>query len=267
MRVQLIRPSIRLPSRVGPPATADIVAEQGVRTVLVGRSGHGKTLLLRMLCADLPAAPLSASGTLVLSGHAAADLRIDLRTATPQGLASAAKLVCGRWLRPVAQGGRENFVPGWSLRRHVGAWAGAAGLEEALFADRFRTVLHRLGLRDDDAFLDGAHTARSEGMNRRALLALALAGDEGVLVLDEPTTGLDPKSRDQWIDVVSHWLAEPRRGLILSTHDAAVARELGASFVRVVDGAALGPFDSLDDDDDLRAFTSASARVEHPWPQ
>jgi len=76
--------------------------------------------------------------------------------------------------------------------------------------------------------LDGAATlqagAMSGGMRRRLSLAMALAGDPAVVLLDEPTTGMDPVSRHEVWEVLK--IERRRRCVILITHDMEEAEVL-----------------------------------------
>ena len=58
--------------------------------------------------------------------------------------------------------------------------------------------------------------ALSKGQRRRVALAAALIGDPRVLVLDEPTDGLDPSQRDEVHDMIRQW--SPDRAVLISTH-------------------------------------------------
>jgi len=60
----------------------------------------------------------------------------------------------------------------------------------------------------------------SRGMKQKTALILALTKDPPVLVLDEPTLGLDIGSRRRMIDWVRRLVDERRKGVLLTTHDA-----------------------------------------------
>jgi ABC-2 type transport system ATP-binding protein len=76
-----------------------------------------------------------------------------------------------------------------------------------------RRVMHAVGLRD----VEGRKIkALSGGMRRRVALAQALLGEPELLVLDEPTAGLDPEQRLRFRETMSH-LGEDR-SILLSTH-------------------------------------------------
>jgi ABC-2 type transport system ATP-binding protein len=92
-----------------------------------------------------------------------------------------------------------------------------------------RRVLDIVGLRDR------AHKrirTLSGGMRRRVALAQALLGDPALLVLDEPTVGLDPEQRLRFRETVSH-LGEDRV-VLLSTHQTEDVAAL-CSYVHVLD--------------------------------
>jgi ABC-2 type transport system ATP-binding protein len=76
-------------------------------------------------------------------------------------------------------------------------------------------LLERFGLAEK---ADAAFDSLSGGQKQRLALALAFVGDPQVLVLDEPTTGLDPQIRREVQDHISGLKADGR-AVLLSTHD------------------------------------------------
>jgi oligopeptide/dipeptide ABC transporter ATP-binding protein len=66
----------------------------------------------------------------------------------------------------------------------------------------------------------------SGGQRQRVGIALALAGEPAVLLADEPTTALDVSVQARILDLLRGLCRERRIGLVLVTHDMAVAREM-----------------------------------------
>ncbi|MDP9185070.1 MAG: ATP-binding cassette domain-containing protein [Actinomycetota bacterium] len=97
-----------------------------------------------------------------------------------------------------------------------------------------RRVLTLLGLQD---VMDRKIRALSGGMRRRVALAQALLGDPDLLVLDEPTAGLDPEQRLRFREIVSERAAD--RTVLLSTHQTEDVAALCRHVVVMLDGAAL----------------------------
>ncbi|MFA9503602.1 ATP-binding cassette domain-containing protein [Natrinema sp. H-ect1] len=77
-----------------------------------------------------------------------------------------------------------SMMPDWTGRDHVAFEIESRGVD-----DDSDVLLERVGLADD---ADRVATDYSRGMTQRLLLAMALAGDPDLLILDEPSTGLDP---------------------------------------------------------------------------
>ena len=84
-----------------------------------------------------------------------------------------------------------------------------------LQSEHFTSVLNQLDLKD---MLNQLPTALTPGQRKRVAIGRALLQEPQVLLLDEPTTDLDPKARNQMIDALRQ-LTETKRGLGFITHD------------------------------------------------
>jgi ABC-2 type transport system ATP-binding protein len=116
-----------------------------------------------------------------------------------------------------------------AAREKVGAVLQATGLQDRitprealdLFASFYRaplkseTLLQRFGLTEKT---DAAFETLSGGQKQRLALALAFVGNPQALVLDEPTTGLDPQIRREVQDHIRA-MKNDGRAILLSTHD------------------------------------------------
>jgi ABC-2 type transport system ATP-binding protein len=158
-------------------AGVDLVVERGQVMALLGPNGAGKTTFIR---AAATLVELDA-GTLIVNGH-------DVRRAAPHvrrsiGLAGQYPAV------ESAMTGRENIR---LIARLYGHDATAARTK----ADE---LLHRLGLADAG---DRLASTYSGGMRRKLDLAMSLVSEPALLLLDEPTAGLDPPSRIELWDTI-----------------------------------------------------------------
>ncbi|MCU0612067.1 MAG: ABC transporter ATP-binding protein [Candidatus Eisenbacteria bacterium] len=162
-------------------------------TGLLGPNGAGKTTLVRLIVGHLPVSP----GRLWVQGTDAADNSRILRAAI--GLAPEG----------------DVLVPGLSGVAYV-AYAGRlSGLSRRTAMDRAHMSLHHVGL--------GADRYRrveeySKGMRQRLKLAQALVHDPPFLILDEPTDGMDPKGRDEMLELLANLAVDHRKNLLLCTH-------------------------------------------------
>ncbi len=175
-------------------AFGDLVAVDGVDLVvapgevhgLLGPNGAGKTTLLSMVFGLV--AP--DSGTLAVSG-------------APVGSPDAARLTAG-FLEPA-------FWPYLSGRANLQA---LARLDGGAAPDRVDAVLDRVGLTDRAGRKVGGW---SLGMRQRLAIAAALLRGPRLMVLDEPTNGLDPESLQRFRDLV-RGLAGEGVAVLLSSH-------------------------------------------------
>ena len=213
----------------------DVVVPTGTVTAVLGPNGAGKTTAVRILTTLTEA----DEGTATVAGH-------DVRTSPTEvrqriGLASQDATV-----DPLLTG-RENLVMIGELHQLARKEARARAVE----------LLDQFGLEDA---ADRVTSGYSGGMRRRLDLATTLVARPQVLFLDEPTTGLDPRARNElWavldtlvghgttLMLTTQYLEEADRladdilvvdrGLVIAHGDArSLKRQVGGENVHVVVG-------------------------------
>jgi len=159
---------------------------------LLGPNGAGKTTLLSILACEL--AP--TTGRVTLEGHPVVS-RTDAR---------AARRVIGFLPQ------KPSFVPSFTALETVEYAAWLKGLPSRGRQHKARTALDQVGL---EAVRGKPMRTLSGGMVQRVALAGAIVGGPKVLLLDEPTVGLDPAQRLRFRELVSRL---ENVAVVLSTH-------------------------------------------------
>ncbi|MCY7402897.1 MAG: ATP-binding cassette domain-containing protein [Nocardioides sp.] len=208
-----------------------VVAAPGEVTALLGPNGAGKTTTLRMLLGLV--AP--SSGTSTIGGRRYDELPDPVRQVGAVLEASGCH-------------------PGRTALDHLRVLATAARLPKGAP----QRVLAETGLAEDARRRVGEF---SLGMRQRLGLAAAMLGDPGVLVLDEPTNGLDPPGI-VWLRGYLRRLADEGRTVLLSSH-ALSEVEQTADHVLVLAHGRLVRSARLDE---LRAEAGVGSRVRTPEP-
>lgn len=158
---------------------------------ILGPNGAGKSTLIHLLTDQL----VPSGGSIKYNGRNIHDYNKDYR----------------RVLGYMPQ--QQELYPEFTLQRFLYYMAALKGLDKKTAAEQISYLIKRVNLSD-------CHRQRlgtfSGGMKQRALIAQALIGDPRVLILDEPTAGLDPQERIRIRNLISEIAFH--RIVLIATH-------------------------------------------------
>lgn len=189
---------------------------------LLGVNGAGKTTLMRMLTTLLQ----PTAGSITWDGEDVFAME-------------------GRYRSLLGYLPQEfGFYPSFTVREYLSYIASIKGLRPAVARDRVKTLLGQVGL---TKAANKRMKHLSGGMKRRAGIAQAMLGDPRLLILDEPTAGLDPTERIRFRNLISELSEE--RVVLLSTHIVSDVEYIADRILLMKDGkiTASGTAQSLAD--------------------
>lgn len=175
----------------------DLTVYQGEMLSIVGGSGTGKTVLLRQILGLLT----PGKGRVTTLGRPAVEL-------CREGAAARVGMLFQHGALYSAFNVLDNIA--FALREQ-------GGLPDEMVRQAAMIKLQMVGLKPEHASRNPADL--SGGMIKRVALARALIMDPPLLLLDEPTAGLDPTSSDEFCDLLRQLHAELGLTVIMVTHD------------------------------------------------
>jgi lipoprotein-releasing system ATP-binding protein len=197
----------------------DLDVEPGEMLAIMGPSGSGKSTLLHLLGAlDRPDA-----GRIEVAGQDLAALR-----------GSALAAFRNRTLGFVFQ--FHQLLPDFTALENVLMPGRISGGDLAPLQRRATALLEEVGLADR---ADHFPNQLSGGERQRVALSRALLLEPPLLLADEPTGNLDPKSGDQVFDLLAELQARHRATVVLVTHNPEIARRCGR-LLRLEEGSLQG---------------------------
>ena len=225
MRIDAIRADGRPPALAGRDLTfafpdgtnatcgVDLHIDAGEIFCLLGPNGAGKTTVIRLLTNELR----PSAGVVELHGLALSLGGADTRRAfgiLPQSV---------------------SLFEALSVRQHLKSFAALKGIERSRRAEAVERLIETFRLQPLLAKRAGA---LSLGQQRWVLVALAVLGDPPIVVLDEPTVGMDPVARRRLWDILRA-VRDGGIAILLTTHYLDEAEQLSDRIGIIRDGRIL----------------------------
>ncbi len=222
----------------------DLDVAPGEWVAIIGPNGAGKTTLLRAVTGLV-----AATGTVELRGRAVSSLRRRELAAVAALVPQTPVIPEGMTVLDYVLLGRTPYIPYWRS-------------ETVGDVDRVRQVLEDLDLA---GFAGRVMGSMSGGERQRAILARALAQDAAVLVLDEPTTGLDLGHQQQVLELVDSMRRRHGLAVLSALHDLTLAAQFSDKVVLLAGGTvvATGPPGRVLTPQRLAAEFGSDVRVQH----
>jgi peptide/nickel transport system ATP-binding protein len=220
---------------VYPVREASFTLEKGQTLALVGESGCGKSMTCLAISGLLPRRGAISGGRAVLDGTDLAALdRKAMRAVRRKDIAFVFQDATNG-LNPVKSVGWQ-IAEAVALRENV-SWRIARA--------RTLELLERVGMPDPKARAGEFPHQLSGGMNQRAMIALAVAGQPKLLIADEATTALDVTIQAQILILIDSLRREFGMAVIFVTHDLGLVAEMADHVAvmyagRVVENAPVG---------------------------
>jgi phospholipid/cholesterol/gamma-HCH transport system ATP-binding protein len=213
---------------------------EGESLVIMGKSGSGKSVMVKCLVGLIQ----PDGGSIKIKGEDITTMgqkELDLLRTEIGFLFQGSALYDSMTVR-------ENLE--FPLRRHKDKIKNFTGTEVLV-----KEALENVGLSQT---IDLMPAELSGGMQRRIALARALILKPKILMYDEPTTGLDPITAKEIIELLRNIQLKYKTSSIIITHDVDCARVISNRMILLVDGInyAEGTFEELSNSDDpqVQAF-------------
>ena len=187
--------------------------KQGEIMGFLGPNGAGKTTTMKMLTCFIP----PSSGTAEICGYSILDDPLQVRNQIgylPESAPSYDEMLVGEFLRFIAE---IRGYSGMELKRRVGIVIEKTSLSEV-----------------ENQMID----TLSKGFRQRTCLAQALLHDPPVLILDEPTDGLDPNQKHEVRSLIKNMSEE--RTILISTHILEEVDAVCTSAMIIANGRVVG---------------------------
>jgi ABC-2 type transport system ATP-binding protein len=182
---------------------------------LLGPNGAGKTTTIKMICGLI----LPTAGTVRLNGY-------DVARRRPAAV---------RQIGAVLEGSRNVYWPlsAWQNLLYFGRLKGLRAREIKPRAERLLTELDLWDRRSEPV------GSFSRGMQQKVAIAAALITDPPILLLDEPTIGLDVEAARTVKDWITRLAADEGKTVMLTTHQLDAAQELSGRIVVIQKGTII----------------------------
>lgn len=182
---------------------------------LVGESGCGKSTVAMATLRYLPRNGKVKAGRISIGGEDVHALDAD-----------RLRVMRANAISMVYQDPARALNPSLTVARQVAEAFEAAGASRADALARTPDLLRRVRIAEPERVMDSFAHQLSGGMQQRIVIAMALASNPALLILDEPTTGLDATVEAEVLDLIAQLRAELRMAVLFISHNLAVIGQM-----------------------------------------
>jgi len=183
---------------------ASFIVPTGFVTGFIGKNGAGKTTTLKCLLGMT----LPDSGDITILGKPVSDVSVK----ADLGVLFDQPYYQEDWTAIDVERALKPYYTGWN-------------------SETYRSYLDRFSLPEKKKFKD-----LSRGMKMKLGLSASLAHDAKLLLLDEPTGGLDPVVREEILDIMRDYLLDETRTIFFSTHITSDLEKIADRIIFISDG-------------------------------
>jgi peptide/nickel transport system ATP-binding protein len=202
--------------------------ERGQTLGIVGESGSGKSVTSLSIMGLNRGSGTETTGQILLDGE-------DLVSAKPERV----RQLRGSKMAMIFQDPLSALHPYYTVGSQImEAYRVHNKVSKQVARKRAVDLLGRVGIPQPTSRVDDYPHQFSGGMRQRAMIAMALSCDPGLLIADEPTTALDVTVQAQILDLIVDLQAEFGSGVIIITHDLGVVAEIADDVLVMYAGRA-----------------------------
>ena len=203
--------------------------ERGETLGIVGESGSGKSVSSSAILGLHRGTNAQVSGEILLDG-------VDLLKVNDESIRRRR----GRDVAMIFQDPLSAMHPYYTVGNQVmEAYRVHNDVSKKQARQRAIEMLARVGIPQPDRRVDDYPHQFSGGMRQRAMIAMALINDPGLLIADEPTTALDVTVQAQILDLLQDLQREFNSAIIIITHDLGVVAEMADDVLVMYAGRAV----------------------------
>jgi peptide/nickel transport system ATP-binding protein len=223
LQVQVENLSLRYPGDVQALRQVSFGIRAGETLGIVGESGCGKSTLAGALVGDVPGADEMTGHVILHENGDVGDESVDMLNASEAEL----REIWGRRVATVYQDPQASLNPSYTIGDQIDEAVGRRpDLAPHGIRERTLELLRQVRISSPEASAQRYPHQLSGGQQQRAVIAMALAANPDLLVLDEPTTGLDVTTEARILDLVEDLQREVNASIVFITHNLAVIAQI-----------------------------------------